>query len=114
MTAEGTFYFNDFGENLTILFLPGRHIIRNNADLILNTHQVILTPFKENGTAILIECSSVMTISFLFVDVIIIRSFEFHSCGRQDKAEPKAVIHVLAKWFKSHEYERKKFLLNKK
>ena len=96
VTAEGTFYFNDFGENLTILFLPGRHIIRNNTDLILNTHQVILTPFKENGTAILIECNSILTISFLFVDMIIIRSFEFHSCGRQDKAEPKAVIHVLS------------------
>ena len=94
VAVEGTFYFNDFGENLTIFFLPGRHIIRNNTDLILKTHQaVILTPFEENGTAILIECKAEVTIFFSFIDMIIIRSFEFHSCGRQDKAE-QAVIHV--------------------
>ena len=32
----------------------------------------------------LIECKAKMTISFLFIDMIIIRSFKFHPCGRQD------------------------------
>ena len=96
LAAEGTLgFFNDFGENVTVFFFPGRHVTRNDTDLIFASFKsVILTPLDENGSEILIECKAKMTISFLFVDMIIIRSFKFHSCGRQDILMTRSVIRI--------------------
>ena len=82
LAAEGV--FNDFGENVTVHFLPGRHVVRNDTDLIFASFRIVtLAPFNENLSEVLIECKDKMTISFFHIDVIIIRSTEFHSCGGQ-------------------------------
>ena len=45
--------FNGFGANVTVFFLPGMHIIRNDTDLGLSSIQTAtLTPLKENEVLI--------------------------------------------------------------
>ena len=76
----------DFGENLMLSFLPGRHVIKNNQHLNLSSFKVIdLRPLKENGSSVKIKCIAEMTITFWYVNITVINSIEFSSCGKHVK-----------------------------
>ena len=73
---------NDFGEILTLLFLPGNYVIQNMTRLNFTLFQVIsLSPLNESGSIVRIKCDAGMTITFRNISIINIKSLEFHSCG---------------------------------
>ena len=76
----------DFGENLMLSFLPGRHVIKNNQHLNLSSFRALnFRPLKENGSSVKIKCIAEMTITFWYVNITVINSIEFSSCGKDVK-----------------------------
>lgn len=70
----------NFGENLTLLFLPGRYVVRNSTHLNFTSFQVItLSPLNQNTLRII--CETKMSITFWYVSIIVINSLEFDHCG---------------------------------
>ena len=70
--------------NLTLLFLPGSYVIRNDTYLKFRSlNEIILSPYK-NESAIGIKCYAEMIIDISAVEKIIIASVQFYSCGGED------------------------------
>ena len=59
---------------------------KNNQHLNLSSFKVIdLRPLKKNGSSVKIKCIAEMTITFWYVNITVINSIEFSSCGEHVK-----------------------------
>ena len=72
---------DDFGENLTLLFLPGNYVVQNMTHLNFTSFQVISLSPNETDSVVRIKCNAEMTITFSNVSIVNITSLEFFSCG---------------------------------
>ena len=76
---------DDFGENLTLLFLPGNYVVQNMTHLNFTSFQAISLHPNETDSVIRIKCNAEMTITFSNVKIMNIKSLEFVSCGGKRK-----------------------------
>ena len=84
--------YHNFSENLTLSFLPGNYIVRNNTHLNFKTFKkIVFSSF--NGSAIKINCNAEMTITFRNVSLAIVRSLQFYSCGRRGNVIKSFIMH---------------------
>ena len=72
---------DDFGENITLLFLPGNYVVQNMTHLDFTSFQVISLSPNETDSVISLKCNAEMIITFSNVSIMNMKSLEFISCG---------------------------------
>ena len=72
---------DDFGENLTLLFLPGNYVVQNMTYLNFTSFQVISLSPNETDSIVRIKYNDEMTITFSNISIMNIKSLELYSCG---------------------------------